>query len=301
MCAKLQRKLPEISSLNLLPHVPPSIPPPPPPLLPHPGLVVRTRVYPPKSQLHPQQKTKLKKKDRLTSQTRQPQLLPHIHIPFLIHPPSATLLFGVFQQFALVPLPHGAAVYATGRRGGGGGPLLEAFRVDVVAAGGFAVDYVFGGEGGEFRVADWAVAFDGFAVAVDFLPFFFFRLLCWRRWGVFVGGGGGRGWLLWLLGSGYAGLLGEDLAELGGEKCDLVSEVLGGFEDVVEDVDNVFALVSLFVVRAGAAGFEGDCYVVDVPRCAGHFDGFGGDGGGAGAGAGEDEHSVFAIYFLSVT
>lgn len=39
--------------------------------------------------------------------------------------------------------------------------------------------------------------------------------------------------------------------------------MLGGFEDVVQDIDDVFALIALAVVRAGAVGDVGDGDVVD--------------------------------------
>lgn len=69
--------------------------------------------------------------------------------------------------------------------------------------------------------------------------------------------------------------------------------MLGGFEDVVQDVDNVFALVAFAVVRAGAVGNVGDCDVVDISSCASHGDGFGGGQGVVGVtGAVDDEHPV---------
>lgn len=52
--------------------------------------------------------------------------------------------------------------------------------------------------------------------------------------------------------------------------------MLGGFEHVVQDVDDVFALVAFAIVGAGAVGEVTDCDVVDVPSCASHGDGFGG-------------------------
>ena len=48
----------------------------------------------------------------------------------------------------------------------------------------------------------------------------------------------------------------------------------GRLEHVVEHVHDVFALVALGIVRAGAAGHLVDGHAVDVPRCARHFDGF---------------------------
>ena len=85
----------------------------------------------------------------------------------------------------------------------------------------------------------------------------------------------------------------EDEVEFGGKEGELVLEMLGGFEDVVEDVDDVFALVALEVVGAGAAREVADGDVVDVARCAGHGDGFGrGFVGGARTGAVDDKHSV---------
>ena len=83
--------------------------------------------------------------------------------------------------------------------------------MDVVAARGFAEDDFLRGrvERGE---ADGAIAVDGFAVG----------------WGglVWSGGGGGDG----RVGGG------EDLAQFGAEECELVLEVFGGFEDVVQDL-----------------------------------------------------------------
>lgn len=39
--------------------------------------------------------------------------------------------------------------------------------------------------------------------------------------------------------------------------------MLGGFEDVVQDIDDVFALIALAVVGAGAVGDVGNGDVVD--------------------------------------
>lgn len=50
--------------------------------------------------------------------------------------------------------------------------------------------------------------------------------------------------------------------------------MFGGFEDVVEDVDDVFALVAFAVIGAGAGGDVGNCDGVDVAGCAGHGDCF---------------------------
>lgn len=124
--------------------------------------------------------------------------------------------------------------------------------MDVVPACGFAPDD-FLCAGLEFHEADWAVAGDVFAV-----------------------GGGSMGWRgSDGVGEGEGGL-GEDKLEFGGEEGELVLEVFGGFEDVVEDVDDVFALVAFAVVGAGAGGEVGNGDVVDVAGCAGHGDGFGG-------------------------
>ena len=70
--------------------------------------------------------------------------------------------------------------------------------------------------------------------------------------------------------------------------------MFGGFEDVVQDVDDVFALVAFAVVEAGAGGKVGDCDGVDVAGCAGHGDCFRGVGEVVDvAGAVDDEHSGF--------
>lgn len=68
--------------------------------------------------------------------------------------------------------------------------------------------------------------------------------------------------------------------------------MLGRLEDVVEHVDDVFALVALLVVRAGAVGHLVDGHAVDVPRRAGHLDGFLGAVIGAGGDAIDDEHAL---------
>lgn len=91
----------------------------------------------------------------------QAQLLPNIHVPLLS-------FLSPFRQGCIIAdvfLPRGAAVYALdhGGRGLGASPLVEAIFVDVVAAGGFAVDDFFGG-GIELHEADWAVAGYFFAV-----------------------------------------------------------------------------------------------------------------------------------------
>ena len=81
--------------------------------------------------------------------------------------------------------------------------------------------------------------------------------------------------------------------EFAREEGELVLEVLGRLEHVVEDIHDVFALVALVaVVRAGAVGDLVDGHAVDVPRRARHLDGFLGGVVRACGDPVDDEHAL---------
>lgn len=100
----------------------------------------------------------------IISRPAQPQFLRHIHIALLTDLiPTFIFLNPLHQLLLIVLLPGRAAVHAAYFFAALGlGPLSEASHVDVVAAGGFAPYYFFFSR--KFSEADWAVAFDGFAV-----------------------------------------------------------------------------------------------------------------------------------------
>jgi hypothetical protein len=154
-------------------------------------------------------------------------------------------------QSLRVGVPEGTAERASDIALFGALPQLEALLMDVVSASGLAPSYLlaFGRKG---HAADRTVVFDRLAVAVAGR---LFHGVCRQSGGI-------------------AG----DLLQLGSEESILLAETLRRFEDVVQDVQHVFAqglfgVVALEAgVRAGAGRNVRDGHGVDVTGRAGDLE-----------------------------
>jgi len=158
----------------------------------------------------------------IVASSRHAKMLRHIDIALLVDLPC----FLDRLQAAMINLPWCPAVHTShGIATLAGCPFIEATLVHVVPTCRLAPHKLIA-IGLEVHVTYGTISLDGFASAVYILGAGRF---CWYGWGA-----------------------GEDLSKLGRDEGELILEMVGCFEDSVESIDFVFALVPFPVIRTGA-------------------------------------------------